>query len=249
MNARLFFAAALLLPLPVSADVYLRLPDSAQLSCFTDAAGNAYPMGVTMAQIFDNFSAFEPGMYAGFNAEGEEAHTWGVNGEGTWENPGGYAGSMTLCGREAGRGETLVIVLDCSNSELAAGAKVQSITFSGCGSVDSAWGTGYTLGLAVYDGGGQLLTSSVSAAGDAQSLIPMETTLLFDTPHLWATDDTLLAVVRGADKANLFAAAPMFTVDNLRLTAATHAPECGSATLSLLALAGLCARRRRGRAK
>ena len=246
MNARLYFTAALLLPLPVFADVYLRLPDSAAVPCLTDAAGDAYPMGVTMAQIFDNFSAFAPGMYAGFNAEGEAALSWGVNGEGTWENPGGYAASLTLCGRSAGHGESLVLVLDASNSEWRPGTFVQNICFSGNGSGSSALGTGYTLGLALYDGAGQLVSSAVSAAGDARSFIPQSAELVFETPRPWAEGDTLLAVVRGADKARLFTTDPMFTVENLRITATGAVPETGSAFFSLPLLLAVVRRRRRG---
>lgn len=246
MNARLFFAAALLLPLPLSADVYLRLPDSAAVPCLTDAAGDTYPMGVTMAQIFDNFSAFEPGIYAGFNAKGEESLSWGVNGEGTWKNPGGYAASITLCGRSAEHGETLALVLDASNSEWRQGTFVQNICFSGNGSESSAPGTGYTLGLALYDGAGNLVSSAVSAAGDARSFIPQSAELVFEAPRSWAEGDTLLAVVRGADKARLFADAPMFTVENLRISAAGAVPETGTAFFSLPLLLAVACRRRRG---
>lgn len=215
--------------------ITLTLPEGAQLNPYTEA------LGTTCANIFSKVADDAYGVYYG--AQNGVISSLNTN-EGKW-SIGENGGSITMCGRDGYQGSALALVI---GGDLVAGSAIEKITFSASNKVArpsmGASAGPLTLGLAVVDNSGNILKSvsdaqfNLGAAGNSNTA-----TLSFADAITWKDGYKVLAVIEGPSGSGNFGGT-VYTIGDISVVATTI-PEPTTATLSLLALAGLAARRRR----
>ncbi len=151
--------------------------------------------------------------------------------EGEWKN-----NTITLAGRSGTKGVCAGFVL---GSDIAAGTTITSFSFSASGYANNPLDGDITIGLGVRDAAGKLIGGINDVTGSFNSKTG-ELTLTLETPDfVWEKGYKVIAGVKGLSGA----ATTAYIVDGI--SASYTVPEPTTATLSLLALAGLAARRRR----
>ncbi len=129
-------------------------------------------------------------------------------------------------------------------SGIAVGSQVTSLTLS-AGNITAPEGltiNPYTLMIAVYNGTTQVGSATGTAGATSLTLNPTGSA----TSFVWGENYKIIAIVKGG--ANTSGAnTASYTIDGIQVKADITVPEPATATLSLMALAGLCVRRRRQR--
>ena len=183
------------------------------------------------------FAGYNEGVYM-FN-EGGKVETSTTTGEGIWNNSNGIC-SVVLAKRGGAGGSGEAIVL--GSSAIETGSNVSDLSFSvGASSSENLTGT-ITLSLALLKGADVVKQSSATLTlGQGAS-----TTLTLDKAVTWGDSYKIIALMNGANNAASITGSngQLYTLSNITM-GATTIPEPATATLSLLALAGLAARRRR----
>lgn len=141
--------------------------------------------------------------------------------------------SVTLKGRQKVAGENFVMVMP--GKELI-GKVVNTLTLTGSGNSANTLTIGGDFVVAVYEG--TTLVGSQTAHLDSVDSDDIVTCTLNLNNITFSESNRIMIAFRG-EAGN---ATTSYTIDNIRLTAT---PEPATATLSLLALAGLASRRRR----
>ena len=222
-------------------EIALTLPASQQLSLNTVLASE-------WNTILGTVGTYDYGAYYGMQVTQVD----GLNsGEGNWVSSDNV-GAITMNGRDGkALGSAFVLVL---GEELTQGTVITSISFSAknkeakpaLGTSNGGAGGNVTLGLGIVDSEGKVLHSSggstinVGEAGNKNTQV-----LSLSNGITWQEGYKVIAVVDGVSGSNgggSFGATP-YTLENITVKATI--PEPATATLSLLALAGLAARRRR----
>ncbi len=189
---------------------------------------------ITDVEAMDHFikthGSTDPGFYVGGN--NNSYGNAGVSDEGSLTTTNNVA-SVKLNGRSGVGGDNFVMVL--KDSALI-GKVVNSLTLSGAGKADNPLTMGGTFVLAVYDGS-TLVQSNTATLSAVNTDTPVTTTLTL--PNVTFTDTHKIMIAFVGDGGG---ATTSYTISGISLTAT---PEPATATLSLLALAGLAARRKR----
>lgn len=162
-------------------------------------------------------------------------------GEGKWVNSNDV-GTITMCGRAGAGGDHLAIVL---GSGITVGSQVTSLTLS-AGNITAPEGltiNPYTLMIAVYNGTTQVGSATGTAGATSITLNPTGGA----TSFVWGENYKIIAIVKGGSNATEGKNTVSYTIDGIQVKADITVPEPATATLSLMALAGLCVRRRRQR--
>lgn len=189
----------------------------------------------TCKDNIDQLIAAAGGWNAGFYVGGNNNSYGnpGENGEGTLVTVDNIA-TVTLCGRTGVGGDCFAMVLGTSQ---LTGKVVNDLTFSLSGMQSNPLTLGGTFAVALYNGTTLVDSASSTLASVKTVTEPVSVTL--SLPNIEFTESHKLVIAfRGAGGT----ATTAYKVDNIQLTAA---PEPATATLSLLALAGLAARRKR----
>ena len=178
------------------------------------------------------------GYYVGGNGTISNWGTPTVTIDGTTYKEGSWTGdAVILAGRTGVAGLTSIFVF---GGDIAAVTKLSDISFTASGNASNTITGDITLGLAVRDSEGKAI-SGINDVIDVtfNSQTGSGTATLAGT-ITWETGYKLIAVVDGLAGS----ATTAYIVDGIKASA-TVVPEPATATLSLLALAGLAARRRR----
>lgn len=186
-----------------------------------------------ITNILNNIQDKDPGVYVASNIN--NLSNYGVNGEGTWINTNNVA-TITLCGRHRAGGDYMALIL---NPEFTEGTQVSSLTFS-AGAISGVVST-YQLQVGICSGEESTLSSVVEYSTDENGA---SVTLTLSDGFVWKEGDKIVAVLKGGSGN----ATDAYTISGISITAEAMppaVPEPATATLSLLALAGLAARRRR----
>ncbi len=190
----------------------------------------------TGEQLLTKVKGLSYGIYAGGN--NNSIGNWPQNGEGTWVN-NSNAGSMTLCGRSGVAGDSFAMVLSGPQQ----GDIVTSFTFA-CNSPTSVI-TSYIMVLGVYDASGALVQnlSVTQSFSFGSTSTPTSVSLdMSSSPLIWGEGYKLVAGIRGGAGS----ATSPYTITGIQVSYDTQAiPEPATATLGLLGLGALVARRRR----
>lgn len=235
MKKTLFAMALAALPAlaatPMLEEVTLDFPESGML-----AHGSMYKGHESMTSVFDKVkSEAVNAAYAGNN--GGSGGTW-VNTPGTEGYWDGTTGTITLAGRNGTQGESFALVL---NNTIEVGQLVTTVTFSG--TVDAGAdinGRNFAFSLAIYEGSNAVATAdTVTVVGSSSEAKNFTVTLADFGGHEWTETSKIIAVLAGPA---FTPAGNIYSVSGMSVTAS---PEPATATLSLLALAGLVARRKR----
>ncbi|MGN0837130.1 MAG: PEP-CTERM sorting domain-containing protein [Akkermansia sp.] len=222
-----------------ASDVVFTLPNSGLLSHGTFFYAN---QGIT--NLFDKAKGLDYGAHAGNNGGSGGSWTDTPGTEGYWSvDETKTSGQITLAGRNGTQGESFVLVL---GKDIAVGSIVSSVTLTATVPIDSdlnsktlIYGVGIGTATSLTATKNSSLTMTSTEAGS------IDITLSLGTPYTWTEGSKIVAVIGG----------PMFTppestydITNISVSAeitAASVPEPATATLSLLALAGLAASRRR----
>ena len=179
------------------------------------------------------------GVYAGNNGGKSSSMT------GTSEGQEGYwsGSSITLAGRNGTQGESCLLVL---GSELAPNSKVSSITLTAVIDADTNInGLDVEFGIGLIDGSNtsqyvSSVTKSYTASGSSDTAV--EVTLTMNDSYTWKEGDKIVIATNGP---KFTPAGDTYVVSDYTVAVTYTIPEPATATLSLLALCGLAARRRR----
>ena len=213
----------------------LTLPASGTAT-FVESGFASINQVVSIDNLLTNAATKDLGCYYGGN--NNKFDNPGVNGEGTLETDGSI-GSVTLCGRSGVAGDSFAFVL-APNAE-SVGLFYDKLTLTLSGDPTNTLAIGGTFGIAIADG----TTIKASATGTLASVQSsgFETvTLTLDKPVKLTDSTKIIAAFCGAGGAKT----TPYTITGIIGTAhCTSVPEPATATLSLLALAGLASRRRR----
>ena len=180
------------------------------------------------------------GYYVGANNAG--VGNPGVNGEGTYTMEDNI-GTVTLCGRELCDGDSFVFVLSPDAARVEAGLFCDKLTLTLNGSLGSTLNvTNSTFAIAIADGSTVQGSATGTLANTKTSAPPTTVTLTLDKPVALTESTKIIAAFRGTPGTG----ASPYQITGIMATAHyTSVPEPATATLSLLALAGLASRRRR----
>ena len=243
------FALIVLASLSVAAEttITLRLPESGLATTILNGETEqdkiqAVQVGGTWNNLLATFAGKEYGIYAGPQTSNvylkeTDSNPWGNLGEGTWTLNSNNTGTITLLGRSGVGGDACVLVL---GSEIAVGSQLSSFTFHAAGSSDNTLTSSITLGLAIVDNTGATLYAQGGTNFTANNATGASQTLSLDSPLTWADGYKVLAIIDGVSDNGK----TKYTISDISVSAQL-VPEPTTATLSLLALAGLAARRRR----
>lgn len=182
-------------------------------------------------QLITAAGGWEAGFYVGGN--NNSYGNPGASGEGTLVTEDNIA-TVTLCGRSGVGGDSFAMVLGTSQ---LTGKIVNDLTFSLSGTSANALTLGGTFAVALYNGTTLVDSASSTLANVKTVTDPVSVTLTL--PNITFTEAHKIVIAFRGDGGS---ATTAYKVSNIQLTAA---PESATATLSLLALAGLAARRRR----
>ncbi len=163
-------------------------------------------------------------------------------GEGSWVyNADTKTGQVTLCGRNSAKGENLTLIF--SPTDFVANDKISSITLSATGNATfNSDFKQYGLVIAIVDASGNIMGQNSANYTSGTVGTNMFTTLDFDNALVWQDGYKVIAGIVGPQGGGT----NKYTIENIKVSAIT-VPEPATATLSLMALAGLCVRRRRQR--
>ena len=219
-----------------------QLPSTAPATTFLNNTQDAVnPLGgQTWESMRDSMKGKSYGVYAGCqyqNITTTGNNPWGTNNEGNWVLNEDGTGAITLLGRSGVGGDACVLVL---GGEVAAGTTFSSLTFNAALTTASTIEGNITLGLALADSSGKVLASDGGTTLAANAVGSASQTLTFSENITWAEGYKVIAIIDGVSGA----ATTAYTVSGISVTGQV-VPEPATATLSLLALAGLAARRRR----
>lgn len=212
-------------------EVQLTLPGSNSKLTMVDWVGD---------QPFDKYKSLAP-LSIRFAPNSGNLSNYPQNGEGTWVNSDNV-GTITMCGRQQAGGDQVAMVL---GSGIAVGSQVTSLTLS-AGNITAPEGltiNPYTLMIAVYDGTTQVGSATGTAGATSLTLNPTGGA----TSFVWGENYKIIAIVKGGSNATEGKNTVSYTIDGIQVKADITVPEPTTATLSLMALAGLCVRRRRQR--
>lgn len=177
---------------------------------------------------------------------GGKIETLATAGEGVPTTVDGVT-SLTLCPRASAGGSGEAFVLSATND--FRNASVNSLTFSIAGSSSATISGNVTLTLAIVqkqeNTGSWSLLKQNSGSLTLGSGADLKLTL--DKPLKWSDSYKVVALVDNLDKGLSGGNGNPYTLSDIQVKADITVPEPATATLSLMALAGLCARRRRQR--
>lgn len=207
--------------------------------------------------LIDYFKGYSTGAYWATNTYSTVGEP--TTNEGQWDPT---AGSITLCTRPQLNGEVFAIVF--GSDTFTVGTTLHSITLSGQFSkVDAAYGMDYYANIGVYDAsenrvasyfgadGKNGITGSTSSSSTTNFGFTLEN---FGTTAsgegvsedlVWGEGYKLVVSICGPKGS---AGGKEYTISDIQVKADVTVPEPTTATLSLLALAGMCGRRRRQKA-
>lgn len=155
--------------------------------------------------------------------------------------------SLTLCPRTTAGGTGEAFVLSATND--FRNASVNSLTFSIAGSSSATISGDVTLTLAIVQK--QENTGSWSVLKQNSGSLTLgsraDLKLTLDKPLKWSDSYKVVALVDNLDKSLSGNNGNPYTLSGIQVKADITVPEPATATMSLMALAGLCARRRRQR--
>lgn len=155
--------------------------------------------------------------------------------------------SLTLCPRGGAGGSGEAFVLSATND--FRNASVNSLMFSIAGSSSEKITGNVTLTLAIVQK--QEGTGSWSVLKQNSESLTLgsgaDLTLTLDQPLKWSDSYKVVALVDNLDKNLSGDNGTPYTLSGIQIKADITVPEPATATLSLMALAGLCVRRRRQR--
>ena len=198
----------------------------------------------TMGQTWDAMLATVDEKGYGLYAGGQQNYisttgnnSWGTNGEGSWVLSDDGTGSVTLLGRSGVTGDGFALVL---GNDIKQNTEFSSLTFNAAISSASSLGGSITLGLAITDNTGKVLASAGGNTLAVNSIGSTSQDLSFSENITWQEGYKIIAIIDGVSGT----ATTAYTVSGISVTGQV-VPEPTTATLSLLALAGLAARRRR----
>ena len=198
----------------------------------------------TWVSMLDKMRGKSYGVYAGpqySNITTMGNNPWGTNGEGTWVLSDDGTGSITLLGRNGVHGDACVLVL---GSDVENGAQFSSLSFNAAISSPSSLTGSIILGLAIVDNTGEILASAGGSMLSVNSSGNVSQELVFAGGITWNEGYKAIAIIDGPSATPPTTA---YTISGISVTGQLipSIPEPATATLSLLALAGLAARRRR----
>lgn len=215
-------------------DVVLTLPGSGLLTHGDFMGGSNGNVAGVISKVkgWDTNAA-----YAGNNGGkgGDWVDTPGT--EGYWN---GTTGTITLAGRNGTQGESFALVL---NNGIEVGDIVSSVSFSGTVDADTDInGKNFVFSVAIYNGTEAYATATpVTVAGSSAEAKNFSVTLSDFDGFTWTENSKIIAVMAGPA---FTPAGNIYSVSGMGVKASI-VPEPATATLSLLALAGLAARRKR----
>lgn len=216
-------------------EVCLTLPGSTNRVSYT---GSKSP-------TFENYKDKEQGTLWLSSNNGGGLNNYPQNGEGTWVNSDNV-GTITMCGRAAAYGDHFAMIL---GSDITVGSQVASLTLS-AGDIGNISATGvtinsYSLMIAIYDGSTQIGAATGTAGTKLITLNPTGDA----TSFVWGENYKIIAIVKGgSNSGESDKNTTSYTISDIQVKADVTVPEPTTATLSLLALAGMCGRRRRQKA-
>ena len=183
------------------------------------------------------------GNNAAINTNPSGTNPLGTNGEGTYTMEDNV-GTVTLLGRTVVAGESFVFVLSPAAARVEAGLFCDKLTLTLNGSPDSTLNvTGSTFAIAIANGSTIQGSATGTLANTKTTDLPTTVTLTLDKPVALTESTKIIAAFRGNGGSP---ATSSYQITGITATAHyTSVPEPATATLSLLALAGLASRRRR----
>lgn len=196
--------------------------------------------------LVDLYKNSDSEVYLGLNGELGESNPIGNDtpNEGNWVyNAVNKTGEVTLCGRTLVKGENFTMVF--SPTDFVTNDKISSITLSATGNATfNATLKQYGLVIAIVDANGSVKGQQSATFESGTAGKDMSTTLNFDNALVWQDGYKVIAGIVGPQGAGT----TEYTISNIQVKADVTVPEPATATLSLLALAGMCGRRRRQKA-
>lgn len=152
-------------------------------------------------------------------------------------------GEVTLCGRTKAKGENFTMVF--SPTDFVTNDKISSITLSATGNATfNAEFKQYGLVIAIVDDKGNVKGQQSDTFTSGTIGTKMSTTLNFGNALVWQDGYKVIAGIVGPQGNGT----TEYTISDIQVKADVTVPEPATATLSLLALAGMCGRRRRKKA-
>lgn len=226
-------------------EVQLTLPGSVncQANDLKDSSGTLNSDNTANpGALVDKYKGSSDGVYLGINNKLSSPINNETTNEGNWVYNGeNKTGQVTLCGRNQAKGENLTLVF--SPTDFVANDKISSITLSATGNATfNSDFKQYGLVIAIVDAAGNIKGQESATFASGTTGTEMSTTLNFDNALLWQDGYKVIAGIVGPQGAGT----TEYTIQNIKVSAIT-VPEPATATLSLMALAGLCVRRRRQR--
>ncbi|MCI6982390.1 MAG: PEP-CTERM sorting domain-containing protein [Akkermansia muciniphila] len=208
---------------------------------WNDNGGHGY---TSRTAALTNYANSADGAYM-FNGGGKVGTNTG-SGEGIPTTVDGDT-SLTLCPRTTAGGTGEAFVLSATND--FRNASVNSLTFSIAGSSSATISGDVTLTLAIVQK--QENTGSWSVLKQNSGSLTLgsraDLKLTLDKPLKWSDSYKVVALVDNLDKSLSGNNGNPYTLSGIQVKADITVPEPATATMSLMALAGLCARRRRQR--
>lgn len=220
----------------------LTLPATSQETAQTGDYWESVSNALGKAASYDY--GFYIGAYGGAIGSNWGTPTYTLNGvdyhEGDFINQGQDA-FLIMAGRQGTSGLVAAFVY---GQDIEAGSRIDSLTFSASGVTDNPLSGTITLGLTIVDSEGNQV-AGVTPVTDVEfsstdSTVTSATLDLGSDGLLWQDGYKVVAVIKGLSGD----ATTAYMIDHIS-SSFTMVPEPATATLGLLALAGLAARRRR----
>ena len=244
MKKTLFTLACAALAAPAFAGAAITKPITIALPATTDtptydhghANSSAYAAGDRILELVEYYRSnnTSAGLYCGSNQSNIAASSTSQYKDGSLTTTAANVATVKMYGRSGVEGENVVMVL--SDNQLI-GKVVNSLTLTASGSESSQLTIGADFVVAVYDGTTLVGCSDTVHIDNVQDTTIQTATLTLDNITFTESNRIMIAF-RGAKGT----ATTPYYISNIQLTAT---PEPATATLSLLALAGLASRRRR----